>query len=362
MIIDAPKNNVPTVPTDTVDPPRFAQPVETTKDAFILELRKFFDRQYQTTGKLEEVPTIRKYDVSFKPNEGSQETAVTLIQKFPDISEHLPLVAILGATGRNLPMGISGQKMATVHYPPLVECTNSEPFALADDQTIIYETSTPANEIHTSTILLRGSRFVNITQATAQEVVNEINFQSLYAHGVDNSGKVNLVYGGPSGAGATGNIKIIGGTAITALGFTIGQQALYKDMTPYHRYYQASQIDVAMEVVAEDYNERTELTDLLWSFFTYFLDSRQFTFLGRGIFDKNINEWYQVIINTSSVSMSGEQEVPRPGDEKDKLYVNRVTVTVTTIQYSDHAVVSGTTPIFIAEDSVLIDQTIPQKN
>jgi len=366
MIIDNdPKGPAPTIPDDTTDPPRFAQPVETTKDAFILELRKFFDREYQTANKIQEVPNIRKYDVSFKPNESSQETAVNLIQKFPDISENLPLIAVLGATGRNLPMSIGGQYMATVHYPPLIESTIIEPYVLMNGQTIIYKTITTDGTEYTTTIILRNSRFANIGQATAAEVIDEINFQSLYGHGLASDGKVQLIYGGPINSGsASGTIEIVGGTAITALGFTIGHSAAYTSVIPYHRYHQATSLDIGIEIVAEDYNIRTELNDLVWSFFTYFMDTRDFTFLGRSVFTKSIpDEWYQVIIKPE-LTMSGEQEVPRPGDEKDKLFVNRINISVTTIQYIDKAVLipGTTTPLYINKDGVAYDDTIPQKN
>jgi hypothetical protein len=358
------KKTEPTIPDDINDPSRFGQPTETTKDAFILEIRKFFNRQYQTSSIIEEIPTIRKYDISHNPNETSQETAVNLIQKYPDINENLPLVAVLGVTGRNLPMGIGGQYVCVVRNPPIVEGSIQEPFVLTVGQTISFETIDKDGTTRISTTTLRGSRFTNIVQATAKEVIDEINFQSQYARGYMHNGKVQIGYGGPETNNINGTIKIVGGTALSALGFTVGQQQTYTDVIPYHRYHQATTIDIGMEVVAEDHNIRTELTDLIESFFAYFLDSRTFTFYGRSTFNQDItNEHYQVIINNSSLAMSGEQEIPRPGDEKDKLYVNRVNVTVTTIQFSDKAVlVPGTsTPFYIGENSVVVDDTIPPK-
>jgi hypothetical protein len=114
--------------------------------------------------------------------------------------------------------------------------------------------------------------------------------------------------------------------------------------------------------VAEDYNVRTELTDLIWNFFTYQMNDRGYTFLGRSTFDPNIkNETYQIVLKPDP-SMSGEQEVPRPGDEKDKLYVNRINVSMTTMQYMDKAVVKPgtTTPLYITD--INLDESIPDKN
>lgn len=356
---------IPTTPDDTSDPPRFGQPIETTKDAFIIELRKFFNRANITSSRLEEIPTIRKYDVSIVAGENSLETAVKLIQKFPNIKEDLPLIAVLGANGRNLPMGIGGQYVATVSRPSFILGANTEPFALADGQTLIYKTTSVNNDQYTSTIIFRSSRFQDITQATANEIISEIDFQALYAKSANSSGKVLLQYGGPGNRpNILGDIEIVGGTAAIALGFTIGQNAKYKDSIPYRRYHQATYIDIAIEVVSEDSNIRTELTDLLWSFFTLYMDGRDYTFLGRSIFDYSIpNETYQVIIKPDP-AMSGEQEVPRPGDEVDKIYVNRINVPVTTIQYIDRAVfIPGTTtPFYVDSDSLIYDDTIPEKN
>jgi hypothetical protein len=95
------------------------------------------------------------------------------------------------------------------------------------------------------------------------------------------------------------------------------------------------------------------------------MDERDYTLLGRSIFDPSIpNETYQVIIKPDP-SMAGEQEVPRPGDERDKIYVNRLNIPVTTIQYLDKAViVPGTinTPLYLDADNIEPDDSIPPKN
>jgi len=356
----------PTVPDDTTDPPRFGQPVETTKDAFVVELRKFFDRAHISASRLAELPTIRKFDVSTNPNESSLETAVKLIQKFPDLDENLPLVAVLGSTGRNLPMGISGQFMSVVADRTMVTGANTEPFALADGDTIVFKTTEKDKTEHNTTIIFRASRFANIAAATVDEIIQEIKFQALYVKGVNTNNALSIAFGGPLTHRVTGDIEITGGStnALTELGFTIGQNAEYVNSTAYNRYHQATYIDIAIEVAAEDYNIRTELTDLVWSFFTFYMDSRDYTFLGRGSFDTTIsNEIYQVIIKPDP-SMAGEQEVPRPNDEKDKIFVNRINIPVTTIQYVDRAVlIPGTqTPLYLDADNLEYDDTIPEKN
>jgi len=368
------KRPEPTIPDDGTDPPRFGQIIETTKDAFVTELKKFFDRNRITNSRLREIPTIKKFDFSFKRSESSYETAVKIIRKMPDINENLPLVAVLAATGRNLPMGIGGQFVAPVSARTFVQGSQIEPFNLEDNQTLIYQTITPQKERLTSVVLFRDHRFSNIAAATAQEVVDEINFQALYARAsVGEGGRINLAYGGPvsgpQGNSVSGDIEIGDeesdpGTAAAALGFSPGQKSEYSATTPFNRYHQAMSLDIAIEVVSEDENIRTELADLVWSFFTFYMDERDYMFLGRTIFDPSIpNETYQVIIKPDP-SMAGESEVPRPGgDERDKLYVNRLNVPVTTLWYTDRAVVSsGGTPFYLDADGVQYDGTIPEKN
>ena len=369
------KRPIPTVPNDPSDPPRFAQPVETTKDAFVTELTKFFNRKDITQSRLEEIPTIRKFDISLKKSESSHETAVKIIRKLPNINENLPLVAILGATGRNLPMGFGGQYVAPVAARTFVASSNNGPYNLntitLPTKTLKFRTVTPNKDIRLTTIILRNSRFLNLLAATAEEIIAEINFQSLFARAsVNAAGGINLAYGGVADGGrVTGDI-IIGdengdaGTAASILGFVNNQTSEYKSTTPFNRYHQATYLDIGIEVVAEDDNVRTELSDLVWSFFTFYMDDRDYMFLGRSIFDPSIpNETYQVIIKPDP-SMSGENEVPRPGgDETDKLFVNRINIPVTTIQFIDRAVVGSTgSPLYLDADSVVFDGTIPQKN
>jgi hypothetical protein len=362
---DLGKRYVATTPDDTIDPPRFGQPLETTKDAFVLELKRFFDREFQTLNRVQEIPTIRKFDVSFTPGESSLETAVKLIQKLPDINEDLPLIAVVGASGRNLPMGIGTQKVAPVIIPPFITSSNTEPFALADEDTLLFKTTDKEGTEFDTTVIFRGSRFSNIAAATAVEIVQEINFQVLRAKGsVSATNAINLAYGGIQTPDVLGDIEITGGTSLTALGFTIGQKAEYSTIVPANRYHQATSLEIAIEVATEDYNIRTELADLMWSFFTFYMDERDYTFMGRTIFDTSIpNETYQVIIKPDQ-SMAGEQEVPRPNDDIDKIYVNRINVPVTTILYADRSVlVPGTTdPFYIEAENIVYDETLPFKN
>lgn len=363
IIDDLRKGSIPTIPTDLKDPPRFAQPVETTKDVFTLELQKYTNRQYQTASLIAELPTIKKYDISTNPNESSLETAVRLIQKHPGAVENLPLVAILGAVGRNRPISMNNQTVAVVAVGPSIVGTIAGPFVLTDGMTILYTTVDERGNSHDSTIILRTSRFTSVGAATVDEVIAEINFQALYAHGTNSAGKVEIGFHNLQSGSTGGDIKITGGTALSVLGFTINQQALHTDIIPYRRYIQATNVDVAIEVATEDENTRTELTDLVWAFFTIVMNDRRFTFYGRSTYDSAVTmESYQITIKPD-LSMAGEQEVPRPNSQLDKVYVNRINIPVLICQYVDKAVLipGTTTPFYLNGSNVQSSDLIPMK-
>jgi len=63
---------VSTQPYDATDPPKFAQLIETAKDAFAWELKNFFS--YKTTDaltKISEIPTIQKFALGATSGENS---------------------------------------------------------------------------------------------------------------------------------------------------------------------------------------------------------------------------------------------------------------------------------------------------
>jgi hypothetical protein len=131
----------PTIPDDLDQPPRFGAITELVKDAFLLELRHFFDTAY-TQVRLGELPRIDKYSVAVDILTDPLETAVNLIRSFPDITQDLPLIAVLATTGRNMKLGISDHITSLVVPKAKVVSSINGPYTLSDGMTIEL-TSTP---------------------------------------------------------------------------------------------------------------------------------------------------------------------------------------------------------------------------
>lgn len=147
----------------------------------------------------------------------------------------------------------------------------------------------------------------------------------------------------------------------------IGLRDDYKNPVrpPKHRYAHAMDMSAQIDVFCEDDNTRGELVDLVLGFFTFFLESKYFTFFGRSTFDRTItSEWYQTVINPPMQS-SSESEFPRPGDGSGKIYVNSFVLNLTTSMYLDREViVPGTTntPFILDSSNFSYDETLPFAN
>lgn len=338
---------IATVPDNLKQPVRFGGITELVKDAFVLELRHFFNTQYNgiRTGEL---PRVDKYSVALDISVDPLESAVNLVRSYPDITEDLPLIAVLATTGQNLKLGLSN-KFTSVTIPAAkVVSNNSGPYALTDGMTLIVTTQPDGVEtnVKTSTYTFRSYMFTNISQATLDEVIYAINFQALYATAFraqfGSMTTLGLRAGGVSGTSFPNKITVTGGTAMAALGFALNQadQNYGPGKQAYERFHIAANLTIGLEVVTESENVRTEITDLLYDFVTFVMADRMFQFYGRSTFDETVlDETYQIIIKDSEISLTGEQETPRLNDPRDKLYINRVNIPVTAIQYTDRIIV-----------------------
>lgn len=339
-----------TVPDDLNDPPLFSQIIETTKDAFVLELRKFFDRD-QTAARASELPTIEKYAVGFGPGTDPYETTVQIIQEFPDILEQMPHISVNATSGRNKRLTLGRPLIGQVQYPPRVEGTGTETFALADGDILQYRTKPNGIDWVTSQVLFTPARFPTsapVTAATAVDVARVINEQALYAHAevidIGGSDGIRLSTGGPLGKCMPNAIEILSGSSanvLTELGLTVGQSDDSDNTArpPMNRYHHAAELTVNVDIITTDPNVRRELTDLVFSWGTFWLERKHFELLGRSIFDETIaDEHYQIIMH-QEVTFGAEQAVPRSNDMKDKIHIQRVTLPVTTILYIDRPVV-----------------------
>lgn len=111
-----------------------------------------------------------------------------------------------------------------------------------------------------------------------------------------------------------------------------------------NRYHASAQLNITIDVLAESPNERTELFDLIFGDFIFFLEQKLFTIYGRGVFDEAFpDEHYQISIH-QEVSDGGETDFPRGEDQKDRVHANRMVLPVTTTWYIDRPVLVPSGP------------------
>jgi hypothetical protein len=188
--------------------------------------------------------------------------------------------------------------------------------------------------------------FVQVTDAASPfRNVGRFNVESVSVDGSE------LVYANPYA-------KTVGGPVAWTISLT--DNSLNPARPPRHRFAYAADNQVQIDIIADDENERDELTDLVYSFFAFFLEQQYFTFWGRSFFDSAIpNEWYQIIMK-SSARAGGETEIPREGDPNDKIYVSSIGIDVTTVMYLDREVLKpdSTDPWITASDDFTPDEDI----
>lgn len=336
-----------TVPDDLQDPPRFAQVLETTKDAFVLNMRTFFDQQ-QVPGRLQELPTVEKYETGFESPDEPFLTTVEIIQEYPDILETLPHVSVTAQGGSNRRMTVGVPYIATVQYPPRVEGSADGPYDLSPGglQLVLRTQPQRSGVWVEETIVFRSSRFADVSAAPVQDVVRVINERALYVQAfVTPENTVGIQCGGKVGGDRRPNaIEILAGTSpgvLSALGLSIGQSdnSFNAARPPSHRYHMASQVQVAVDIITVDVNTRRELTDLIYSWALFWAGRDFFELQGRSWQEEGLDpeEWYHISLH-QEVSVSGHREVPRPNDAKDKVHIQRVTIPCTTWQYIDRQV------------------------
>ncbi len=361
---------VSTAPYDSTDPPRFGQLIETCKDAFMTELRSYF--QYISTDaayKLSEIPTINKYSRgTTAPGiaEGDLETITKIMMSYADSQDKFPMIAITSATSREKRLGIGTNFVDHVQDPPRVEGTKAGPFALTDGWTITL-TTVPRGLVEnttTSTITFSSILFATIGAATIDAVVLAINAQALYyTASATSTGHLRLTAGGPCAEGTPNIITITGGTAacLTAFGLTVGQTDTYLNTArpPKNRYGMMAELTINLDVITDDLNERGEMSDLVQTFFTFWMEKRMFQLLGRSYLDDAItpSEWYHVIFK-GEFSWGGEINVPRLGGELyDYIYANRGSIPVTVVDFIDRPLTVA--PIFLNSTDLVLTTGLP---
>jgi hypothetical protein len=332
----------PTIPSTLTQKTVFGAITECTKDATIEELQKYF-LVGDTGVRFAELLRLDKYSVALDVTTDPLATAVSLIREYPDVIENLPLIAVMSTTGTNNKMAVS-EKFVSLVIPSATVVGGIGPFDLSVNNTLSISTLPSGDQLTSvaSTFTFPSFLFATPTAVTVDELITVINQQALYCtaikYNLNGVESLALQAGGSQGIHYPNNIVITGGTAMSTLGFTLLQnnKNFGAGAVAYNRYCVSANLTIGLEVVAESDNIRTELSDLLFDFFTFAMADRQFQFYGRSMFDYGIsNEFYQIVIKDNEISLSGEQETPRPNDPRFKIYVNRLNIPVTVIQYTD---------------------------
>ncbi len=175
-------------PVEPLQGPRFGQITQTVKDGLVAYLRQMMYAPDLPAGRLEEIATLRKY-LRRTSDPTSTSTAVDLstrafiARKHPGLFERLPHVIVSTSSGEIAPIAIGTPYVATVQEPPRVDTpvSSPEPYALEDGAVLALRvrerrSGAPGGAGGQLTrIVFAADRFVDITAATAQEIVDEVN-------------------------------------------------------------------------------------------------------------------------------------------------------------------------------------------
>lgn len=194
----------PTVPDDLNDPPRFGQIIETTKDALVLELRKFFANAAQTPSRRTELPTIEKYANVPDPNDRFS-TSVTILRKLPERSESFPHVAVMASSGTERRLSIGPPFITTVQEPAYIQALEAEPYALLDGSHLVIRTLPNGRDEYFDVLQFSANRFPTanpISAALASDVARVINDNAQHVTArsviVDGLAYLRIEAGGPA--------------------------------------------------------------------------------------------------------------------------------------------------------------------
>ena len=353
-------------------PLHYARPLEhleLIKDVIVFELRRYFTTEKQEQRLLTEVPSIEKYRITDPgQNEDGYISSLNVIRQLPDVAQKLPILAVTVATGKSLSLGIGGQYVGVVQEPPQF-LTSPGPWVFAENSQLLFTT-----KLGQSIITFTDAYVDDFNRVRPDEVANAINSQSSRIVAEIQPDSSLLIYLKTSELGflrclpvplfdyrgveppaqdATGLLTAdpfmysgipLGGAnadAASALGL-VGKMDDNSNplRPPKHRYHTAKDLTLNIDIGADDDNQRTELTDLLCYFFDMRLQERDFTLLG----DVKKGQNWQ-IVTKKQTTLGGESEIPRAeGDGYAKIYINRISIPLISVDYIDRPAVSAKKP------------------
>lgn len=363
----------PAEPFDASDPPKFGQLIETTKDAVASELRRFFNyKSSDMRAKIEEVPNIEKFaHYGTGSTEQSMETVINLIMSQADTPDRFPMLAITSASVKEKRLGIGGNFASAGQYAPSIMAANQGNFDLQSGWTLQLKTYPYANNpamrtvSEISTILFDTVIFGDIHDASVDDVAAAINMQALYYHAATTpDGFLRIIAGGPAASGVPNSVEVIGGSpeCLLALGLTVGQADTSENLEnpPKQRYLMAADMIVNIDVVSDSLNTRTELADLVFDYFAFYMERQFFQIIGRSYQNPDLDppEFYQLVLR-GEFSWSGEYQTPRAGgDQREQIYSIRGSVPLTAIDFINRDVNRGILT-WVNPENVVSSQDLP---
>lgn len=346
---------------DAVDPYRPMQFTETVKDAFVLELRQFFNSK-EVAGLLRaEIPTIEKFRIADADvGEDSFLQQINVIRQLPDVEQKLPILAITTSTGRSRQLGVGTQYVGVVQESPRLR-TNVGPWNIPINAKLAFTTKAGVTQF-----TFTEAYFADMTSVKPFELIACINAQSSRFEAfleTDNTVTIALknpelefmevvapqtgdyvaTFGEtpPSWGYVTVDLNDLSGVSLVGVstdgtsifGFTLGQRDDIRNAArpPKHRYQVTKELTVNIDVGSDSDNGRTEVTDLVSYYFDLRLEEKDMSING----NPKLGQYFQIILK-NELTLGGEAEIPRPeGDGLNKIYVNRVSIPVVMIDFVD---------------------------
>lgn len=357
--------------------------IENLKDITVFELTRYFKAERDAGRWLEEVPTIEKYKIGDPTqNQDASISAINVIRQLPDMEQKLPIMAITTATGKSRALGIGGQFVGIVQEPPRVE-TSQGPWVIPQNGQLRFQTRSGI-----TTITFTPVYVPDLANVTPRILIHAINSQSnrLLARLKPGTSQViielkepkdrfikvlavpiNTLIGAMSAiitdeqmitVGQSQNsgipLNATNADATTSLGLTVGQtdNIFNPERPPMKRYQKTEELTLNIDIGAEDDNQRTEITDLLTYFFELHLQERDYTFLG----EYALGQRWQIVFKRD-LQITGEAEIPRAeGDGFSKIYVNRISIPVTVVDYTDRPARRVKPTLYSDQISLGVDQ------
>jgi len=291
---------------------RFGRLNDLVKNIFVHKLKEYFSWDWIQRG-YREIPFIEKYEISTSSEE-RLITSVNIVMYFTDrIFEMLPLIAITTTGGRGKAWSV-GFPYHYVRFKMVdIVSSLSAPYSLSKGDYF---------DIKIGDTLVRAWFLDDFLNVSADDIANYL-IEGYGIRAYSNSDNKLVLSDFFDRC-----MIIVGGNALEKLGFQAGQ-CNYVDNVLVAGMTISEEMDVLIDVVCSDRNQRNELMDILSTLFGFY------------VFDENIGQWITdsaQILFRDRYSRRGESEMALGGENIDKLYFDSVSVPVVAFSFLDRNV------------------------